>query len=156
MKEERKMILEMVKEGTISIEEAERLLQAAEKGAEVGLNSTLSTVPATSAPVSQSGGLRPKRLTVLVTENGKNKVNVKVPFSLVRAGLKFGKSIGAIGLKSGGSKEEEAAVMEMLQSIDIDEILRSLEEGDITLPYTIVDVDDMEDGQMQHVKVVLE
>ncbi|MFR9191172.1 MAG: hypothetical protein ACLVL7_13870 [Anaerotruncus massiliensis (ex Togo et al. 2019)] len=45
---------------------------------------------------------------MLVTENGKQKVNVRVPFSLVRVGLKMGKSIGAISLSARTTRRRSA------------------------------------------------
>lgn len=72
MNEERRMILEMLQEGAISVEEAERLMEA--------LPAEESRQLTTAAPAR--AGVSPKRVVVLVTENGKQKVNVRVPFSL--------------------------------------------------------------------------
>lgn len=141
MNEERKMILQMVQDGAVTAEEAERLLDA------------LPSEPAgiTVAPVLDGGvRLMPKRIHVQVTENGRNKVNIRIPFSLVRTGLKLGQSLGAFGKKN--TQDQEAAqALEMLQDIDIDEIISSLSDGAISLPYTIVDVDEEENGEQVHV-----
>ncbi|MDR2931865.1 MAG: hypothetical protein LBV27_02030 [Oscillospiraceae bacterium] len=144
MNEERTMILEMLKNGDITVEEAERLMDA------IPRESDSLTVKASGAQ-----GLAPKRIVVLVTEDDKAKVNVKVPFSLVRAGLKIGKAFGGFSARNADS-EAEARAFEMLQELDIDEILASISDGEIELPYTMVDVDNIEDGKVQHVKVTLE
>ncbi len=143
MNEERRMILEMLQEGAISVEEAERLMEAlpAEEPRQLA-----------EAPVR--AGVSPKRVVVLVTENGKQKVNVRVPFSLVRVGLKMGKSIGAISLKSAKDDPQAQQALDILNNIDVDELLASIDDGEITLPYAIVDVDDEDSGDQ--VRVVLE
>lgn len=143
MNEERRMILQMLKDGAISVEEAERLMEAVPAGEED---------TKTANALTASSGM-PKRISVLVTGDGKTKVNVKVPFSLVRAGLKLGKTFGVYGAKF-TKDPSEAEMLESLKSLDVDEILNSINDGDITLPYTMVDVEDDEKGE--HVKVVLE
>ena len=147
MNEERKMILQMLKDGEISVEEAERLIEAVS-----------DERPHTETPYSGKAlhGPHPKRISVLVTEHGKTKVNVKVPFSLVRTALKLGKTAGLISAITTKSTHGDmvAEIMDAIKDIDPDEILNSLSEGAIDLPYTIVDVDDDVEGQQ--VKVTLE
>ncbi|MDL2273240.1 hypothetical protein LJC34_01610 [Oscillospiraceae bacterium OttesenSCG-928-G22] len=144
MNEERRMILEMVREGSVTVQEAERLLEA--------LPEIEKTYDGEAALMARPTGM-PKRLVVLVTEGGRAKVNVKIPFSLLRVGLKLGKSFGSIGQKH--SKDPaDAEAFEMLNNLDVDELLASISDGDITLPYVMVDADDEEKGQ--HVTVTLE
>ena len=142
MNEERKMILEMVKDGTVTVEEGEQLLSAmaAEEKESSG-----------ALEVYKEKKISPKRIFVLVTENGRPKVNVKVPFSLIRVGLKLGQSFGSMSYVN---DEAGKQALEALRQIDIDELLDSIADGDVTLPYTMVDMDDLEKGE--HVKVVLE
>ena len=118
MNDEQKMIFEMLKAGEVTAEEAERLMDA------VG-------VPAHWTGVQ---GAVPKRLRVVVTEHSKQKVNVKIPFTVVRLALKLGKGMN---VTFGG----DARVAEALNQIDLDEILRQLGDGEIPLPCTLVDVD---------------
>jgi hypothetical protein len=80
MQAERKKILEMLAEGKISVEEAERLLAALNGGGDAE-EQTVST------------GRKPKYLRVQVepkpgSANGE-RVNVRVPINLIRAGLKW-------------------------------------------------------------------
>jgi hypothetical protein len=73
-------ILNMVKEGQITAEEAARLLEALKAGG-------------TSADAAQQAEpARPKWLRVRVTDRstGKTKVNVNVPVGLLDVGLKMG------------------------------------------------------------------
>jgi len=83
MESERRKILEMLSNGTISVDEAERLLK-------VLLESPDSmTVDGPNA----SGSFKPKYLRVLVEPAAGNRhgerVNVRVPLNLIRAGLKW-------------------------------------------------------------------
>ena len=82
MNEDRKKILEMLAAGTISAAEAERLLAALEK--------TPTTTLAT-----KNG--KPKYLRVLIdaaeSPDGPATVNVRVPFQLLRAGVRLSSMI---------------------------------------------------------------
>lgn len=136
MTEERRMILEMLQRGEITVEEAQRLLEAVPEGAKAA--GEIAVLPA-------AGGFQPKRLRVLVTEGGRAKVNIRLPFSLVRAALKMGLSFGALAAKH-CDDPEEAKALSSLKDLDIDELLKGLDDGEITLPYALVDVDDEEGG----------
>jgi hypothetical protein len=78
MNEERRKILEMLADKKISVDEAERLLAA---------------VSETPEPAGSAAPRGPKYLRVLVepapgNEEG-DRINIRVPLNLVRAGLKF-------------------------------------------------------------------
>jgi hypothetical protein len=76
MSENRRKILDMLAEGKITANEAERLLTAVENE---------------SAPPSANG--KPKFIRVMVTDEGHHgepvNVNVRVPMQLLRAGVKL-------------------------------------------------------------------
>jgi hypothetical protein len=82
MTDERRRILNMLAEGKVSAEEAETLIDAFAN----------KPLLAKSAPVSD-GSADPKYLRVLVEghddEHGGGKVNVRVPFMLIRAGMRL-------------------------------------------------------------------
>jgi hypothetical protein len=83
MNEERKRILNMLAENKITAQEAEALLDA------------MSPPPAKGAPDGGGAlGADPKYLRVLV-EGGEDKVNVRVPFQLLRAGVRLAALIPA-------------------------------------------------------------
>jgi hypothetical protein len=84
MSEDRRQILNMLAEGKINADEAERLLAALD-------------APAATAPVlSEASRGRPKYLRVVVDADdrqhggGPVKVNVRVPMQLLRAGVRLG------------------------------------------------------------------
>jgi hypothetical protein len=82
MKDERRKILNMLAEGKISASEADALLEALGTPA----RAELAALPA------PPGKPAPKYLRVLVegNEDGKeSKVNVRVPFDLIRAGMRL-------------------------------------------------------------------
>ncbi len=84
MSEERKQILQMLAEGKINAEEAERLLDALQsRGAEVQ--------PAPSQDVAQ--GTKPKFLHIKVEGDPKSpkqeNVDIKIPIMLLKAGMKL-------------------------------------------------------------------
>jgi len=81
MSEERKKILEMLAQGKISVEEAERLLSA------------LSESPGESISGEKADKPKIKYFRVMVEpgpeSETKDRVNVRVPIKLIRAGMKF-------------------------------------------------------------------
>jgi hypothetical protein len=85
MNEHRRQILEMLSQGKISADEAERLISAVEQP-------VASTLDVDSPP---AGKARPKYLRVQVDSeddgghDGPTKVNVRVPMQLLRAGVKL-------------------------------------------------------------------
>lgn len=82
MGEERRKILQMVSEGKITVEEADELLTAL--AAKAGPSSGEGAVEAKAAP---------RYLRVLVDEERGDKVNIRVPLGLIRAGLRLGSLI---------------------------------------------------------------
>lgn len=80
MNEERKKVLEMLADGKISADEAERLLQALE-------NKATQTSPQTA--LTQTLDNLPKYLFVKVDAVDGDKVNIRVPLKLVKAGIKL-------------------------------------------------------------------
>jgi hypothetical protein len=82
MNEERRKILDMLAQGKITVEEAEKLLAAV---GEAG--------PDGPAPTDAAGRRAWKYLRVQVepgpTSEKGDRVNIRVPFKLIRAGLKF-------------------------------------------------------------------
>jgi len=80
MSDDTKRVLEMVSEGKVSVDEAERLLSALAGPNEPGAGGAPPVAP-------RKGGGR--YLRVVVAEEGAEKVNVRVPIKLIRAGMKF-------------------------------------------------------------------
>lgn len=80
MTDERRKVLEMLAEGKITAEDAERLLEKIEAGP--------SSAP--KAPLGPGDKRKIKWLLVHVDGNDGDKINVRVPISLIRTGIKLG------------------------------------------------------------------
>jgi hypothetical protein len=90
MTEERRQILEMLAEGKISADEADRLIGA--------LGGSSATATVTKLPTVVEAKPLPKFLRVMIdSKEGRHSkpvhVNVRVPVALLRAGVRFGSLI---------------------------------------------------------------
>ncbi len=130
MSEERRRILDMLATGKITAEETERLLDA------------LGDTGGQAAAGDTSGGpkAKPKYLCVLVEPKipGKDRVNIKIPLLLVKAGAKLGAMMpnGTQSKISGALKEKGIDIdLNKMDSETIDAFVEALTE-------TSIDVDD--------------
>jgi hypothetical protein len=93
MTQERKQVLDMLAQGKITVQDAERLLDklsaigTSVPESEAGRTAAVGPEPSGEGGASRSG--RPKYLRVLVDSSKGDKVNIRVPLSLVRAGIKL-------------------------------------------------------------------
>ena len=148
MNEHRRQILQMLSEGKISADEAERLISAAEGLAGVKTNENWGT----------AGKSRPKYLRVVVDseEDGRNegptKVNVRVPMQLLRAGVKLAYLIPAATLEKANLAMHEKGIPVDLARIkpeNLEELVEQL--NDLT-----VDVDQKDANTKVKVRVFCE
>ncbi len=129
-KEERLRVLRMIQEGKLSPDEAASLLETLDESA---------NTPRTE-PVSPSGGStagksnRWFRVRVTDTNSGKTRVNVRMPISVVNAGLKMGVKFAP-----------------QVEGLDPETLMDLINNGELG---QIVDVFDDEDGE--HVEVFIE
>jgi hypothetical protein len=86
MSEDRARILNMLADGKISAEEAERLLDALESRQASGAAASVAPSAIKGDPTPLLNAL-PKYLHVKVDDTEGAKVDVKVPLALVRSGL---------------------------------------------------------------------
>ena len=127
MSEERKKILNMLSEGKISVDEAERLLTA--------MSETNTTTPGEPVvvPGKKQGGV-PKYLyvSVLPKEGRKGeRVNVRVPLGLIKAGMKFASLIPSnVQDKVCNAMEEKGIDFDLsnLNMDNVDELLEAFRE----------------------------
>jgi hypothetical protein len=91
MDQDRRTILQMLAEGKITPDEAERLIAAMERGA-AEPQPALGAAPARKAPARY---LRVVVDTSEPDEDGPTKVNIKVPMQLLRAGVRLSSVIPA-------------------------------------------------------------
>jgi hypothetical protein len=132
--EERIKILKMVQDGKITADQAAELLKALESR-----SAPASGTPgqaAGQAPGGQTSGQRGRWFRVRITDtaSGKTRVNVRMPLSVVTAGMKMGMRF---------SPEVEG--------MDITQLAEVIQSGEVG---QIVDVFDEDDGE--HVEVFVE
>jgi hypothetical protein len=154
MTENQKKILEMLAESKISVNDAYRLLNVIDSE-ERGQDKTAKTEPETK--------VRPKYLRVTVTpgegdasakgnlfQNGNvGRVNVRIPMSLIRAGIKVKSLVPAEAMDKVSQALREKGIdfdMRGVKSEDIEELVEAL--GDMQI--------DVEGGKGEKVKVFVE
>jgi len=125
MDRERRKILEMLSKGTISVDEAERLLAAL---------SEPSAGKAANLPAGSSGS-KPKYLRVVVEPAPGNsqgeRVNVRVPLNLIRAGLKWASFIPEhTQVKVGKALQEKGITADFskLTAEDLEDLITNLND----------------------------
>ncbi len=126
MNEEKRKILEMVKEGKITFEEAEQLLD------KLNLGESSEKVARIKKPNSK------KFLRVRVTEEDKVKANVNIPIALAEVGLNL---IPKSKLKVDGKQ------------INMDQILKLIEEG---TEGELVNIDAEDEGKNYKVNIFID
>lgn len=142
MNEERRRILTMLAEGKISADEAEALLDAMTGG-----------TPALASGATNNGTpAAPKYLRVLVEgheEGHSGKVNVRVPFNLIRAGVKLAALIPAAAHGPVNKALKEQGIdfdVSKLKPEDLDELVQHLTDLSV----------DVEGGRGEKVRVFCE
>ncbi|MDA0563339.1 hypothetical protein LG943_03185 [Streptomonospora sp. S1-112] len=135
MNEQRRQILQMLTEGKITADEAERLIDA--------LDTDQPEPRALDAPRS---GSRPKYLRVVVeagqgTEadgDGPTRINVRVPLQLLRAGVRLASLLPPQAITKANAELSKAGVpidLAQLKPADVEELVDQLDE-------LTIDVDD--------------
>ncbi len=119
MSEERRQILKMVAEGKISPAEAEQLLDAVAR-----------TGPEADATQPADVKAKPKFLRILVEESDGDRVNIRVPLSLLRAGVKFGSLLpDQAREKVSGALEAKGIHLDMANAADaVEDLIQQLGE----------------------------
>jgi hypothetical protein len=128
MSEERNRILDLLAAGKITAEEAGRLLDAVGSGA-------AQAASAPTAPKSVPGEL-PKFMYVKVISTQGDNVNVKIPLSLVRAGLKLTSLIPPQAMEQIDKSMAEKGMsidLKNLKPEDLEDLIESLREMEISV-----------------------
>lgn len=128
--EERLKVLQMVKDGKISAEDAAELLAALDIAAERKVTPPAPPIP----PYAGDRRNRWLRVRVTDTDTGKVRVNVRLPTSMINAGMKMGMRFAP-----------------EVEGMDMSQLMTYIESGEVG---QIVDVYDEEDGE--HVEVFIE
>ena len=142
MSEDRSRILNMLAEGKITAEEAERLLDALDARAAAGgtgsdgAASGASAGPAIKGDPSALIDALPKYLFVKVNAANGDKVDVKIPIALVRSGLKLTSLIPPQAMDQiNESMSEHGMSVDFtnLKPEDIDALVEALREMEVNV-----------------------
>jgi hypothetical protein len=128
-KEERLRILQLVQDGKITPDEASQLIEAIDVPPQA---ESAPKKPDSSEPLPKAGHWF--RVKVTNTENGKTRVNVRLPVSLVKAGMKMG-----------------ARFSPEVEQMDLDQITEFINSGEVG---QVIEVFDEDGGD--HVEVFIE
>ena len=123
MSEERARILQMVSQGQIDAAQGVELLNALKT----------SKQPDLAPKVAGSANASWFRVRVTDLETGRTRVNVNIPFSLVKAGIKLG-----------------ARFSPEMEGVEWDELVAAIDDGALG---QLVDVEDIESGEKVEVFV---
>jgi hypothetical protein len=128
-------VLDMLAEGKISADEAEKLLQrlaaigdteaeSAEVVVTTGTDGTSLSAPlSTGTAADRSVPENPKFLRILVRSSDGDRVNVRVPMALIRTGIKFG---ALLPKDARGQLEQSGVDLAALSELDPAELVRAL------------------------------
>ena len=120
MSTERKQVLEMLAQGKISAEDADRLLEKLASSGHQAEGDTGNT-----AGDARGSKPAPKFLRVEVDANDGDRVNIRVPISLVRTGIKLSTMLPS---KVSRKLTEKGIDLSQLSGLDGDELVQALRE----------------------------
>jgi hypothetical protein len=138
MSENQKKILQMLAEGKISVSEAERLLSLINSSGNDRSESNSGSTAAKSSPRYFYVVIEPK--PGASTERRHGKVNVRVPFGLIRSGMKLATLIPKEAADKVNDAMKDKGIsfdMRHLKPEDIEELISALHDSEIN-----VDADD--------------
>jgi hypothetical protein len=131
MNEQRRQVLQMLAEGKITADEAERLINALER-----------EQPESPSGAAQRPRPRPKYLRVVMVDNSSvdapSRINVRVPLQLLRAGVRLTSLIPPQMLTRVNAELDKVGVpidLTLLKPQDLEELVEQLDE-------VTVDIDD--------------
>lgn len=136
MSEDRSRILNMLAEGKITAEEAERLLDALDSRADSPAATGAASGPAIKGDPTPLVSALPKFLYVKVLGDKGENVDVKIPLALVRSGLKLTSLIPPQAMDQINSEMSEHGIsidFNNLKPEDIEELVDALREMEVNV-----------------------
>lgn len=136
MSEDRARILNMLAEGKITAEEAERLLDALDTRVAANAPAASADTPAIKGDPTPLLNALPKFLYVKVVGDKGENVDVKVPLALVRSGLKLTSLIPPQAMDQINSEMSQHGMsidFNNLKPEDIDELVEALREMEVNV-----------------------
>ena len=124
MNNSRMKILEMLAEGKITADEASALLE------KVNGSESAPAEPAPGKEKPQGAAGMPKYLRVVVDSADDDKVNVKVPMSLIRTGIKLSALMPA---DAADAVKEQGIDLSSLRDLPTEELIEALRELEVNV-----------------------
>jgi len=119
MNEERKQILDMLAQGKISAEDAERLMD------KLGTSHAADIPTSTATQPKQAAKLR--YLRVVVDTSDGDKVNIRVPLALIRTGIKLTALLPNNVNEELDKKGVDLSMLSQLDNVELYETLQELQ-----------------------------
>jgi hypothetical protein len=131
MSEETRRVLDLLAQGKVTVDEADQLLRAV----------TASAADATATAADDSGGGKRRWLRIAVHQQAKEgrkdkDVNIRVPISIVRSGMRLGALIPGLAGDQVAAKMRERGLdvdFTKLDAAGIDAILKELGDSNIEI-----------------------
>jgi len=114
-------ILEMLAEGKITADEASALLE------KVSSSEKLNSLPVEKP---ETGPGMPRYLRVVVNSSDGDKVNVKVPMSLIKTGIKLS---ALMPTEAADAMKDQGIDLGMLRDLPTDELIEALKELEVNV-----------------------
>ncbi len=121
MSDSRMKILEMLSEGKITADEASSLLE------KVSASENVTTDP---VEVSEPARTSPRYLRVMVDSADGDKVNVKVPMSLIKTGIKLSALMPA---DAADAMKDQGIDLSTMRDLPTDELIEALRELEVSV-----------------------
>lgn len=137
MSVERKKILEMLAEGKISAEDAERLLD------KVGSEAPAAALTAGGAGEAAAALKKPRYLRILVERPGEDNVNVRIPLAFTRTGSRL---LAVLPRRVSERLSDQGIDLGALSALNDEDFAKALEELHV----------DIEKGDGKKVKICCE
>ncbi|MCK5842241.1 MAG: hypothetical protein KAH31_08740 [Candidatus Sabulitectum sp.] len=121
MSDSRMKILEMLSDGKITADEASSLLEKVSTSENVTNESVERTEPSHTSP---------RYLRVVVDSADGDKVNIKVPMSLIRTGIKLS---ALMPTDAADAIKDQGIDLSMLKDLPADELIQALRELEVNV-----------------------
>ena len=130
MTENRRQVLDMLAQGQITVEEAERLLSLVDQPAGTSSGGT---------ETRDAGKARPKYLRVVIEDGDdpqSEHVNIRVPMGLIRAGVKLASVLPSNATSKINAKLKERGIpidLEKIKAEELEDLVDSLNEFQVDI-----------------------
>jgi len=121
MSDSRMKILEMLSEGKITADEASSLLEKV---------SATENTPTESEEEIEPAHTSPRYLRVVVDSSDGDKVNIKVPMSLIKTGIKLS---ALMPTDAADAIKDQGIDLAMLKDLPADELIQALRELEVNV-----------------------